>query len=156
MQEAFFYFSHISAKRLVKLERIKYNADIMQYISIFESLTSSKVKDCIANDEGILFVIEENEMGRAIGKGGSNIKRAEGILKKNIRLVEFSNDIARFLQNLIYPVEAKEIKNENGIVIIYCFDMKSKGKIIGRDRHNIKWINGVVKRHFDINEVRVG
>ena len=136
------------------MERIRYSADIIQYISIFESLTNSKVKDCIAN-EGILFVIEENDMGRAIGKGGSNIKRVEAMLKKNIRLVEFSNDIARFLQNLIYPVEAKEIKNENGIVSISCYDMKSKGKIIGRDRHNIKWINDVVKRYFDISEVKV-
>jgi len=136
------------------LERIRYSADIIQYISIFESLTNSKVKDCIAN-EGILFVIEENDMGRAIGKGGSNIKRVEGILKKNIRLVEFSSDVSRFLQNLIYPVEAKEIKNESGIVSICCYDMKSKGKIIGRDRHNIKWINDVVKRHFEVDEVKV-
>ena len=137
------------------MKRIKFNADIIQYISIFESLTNSKVKDCIVNDDSILFVIEENDMGRAIGKGGSNIKRAEAVLKKNIRLVEFSSDIARFLQNLIYPVEAKEIKNENGIVSIYCFDMKSKGKIIGRDRHNIKWINDVVKRYFEVEEVKV-
>ena len=136
------------------MKRIKFNADIIQYISIFESLTNSKVKDCIAN-EGILFVIEENDMGRAIGKGGSNIKRVEGILKKNIRLVEFSSDVSRFLQNLIYPVEAKEIKNESGIVSICCYDMKSKGKIIGRDRHNIKWINDVVKRHFEVDEVKV-
>ena len=136
------------------MERIRYSADIIQYISIFESLTNSKVKDCIAN-EGILFVIEENDMGRAIGKGGSNIKRVEGILKKNIRLVEFSSDVSRFLQNLIYPVEAKEIKNESGIVSICCYDMKSKGKIIGRDRHNIKWINDVVKRHFEVDEVKV-
>ena len=55
----------------------------------------------------------------------------------------------------VHGAQAKEIKNENGIVSISCYDMKSKGKIIGRDRHNIKWINDVVKRYFDISEVKV-
>ena len=139
------------------MERIRYSADIIQYISIFESLTNSKVKDCILNEPNgsILFIVQENEMGKAIGKNGSNIKRAEGIFKKSIRLVEFSSDISQFLQNLIHPVEAKEIKNENGIVSIYCRDIKSKGRIIGRDRRNINSTKDVAKRHFDINEIKV-
>lgn len=137
--------------------RIKYTADLIQYISIFESLTNSKVKDCIANEpnDSMLFIVQENEMGKAIGKNGANIKRAEGIFKKSIRLVEFSKNLAQFVQNLIYPVRAKEIREENGIVNIYCEDAKSKGRIIGRDRHNLNSINGIVKRHFDIAEVKV-
>ncbi len=126
----------------------------MQYISIFESLTSAKVKDCIVNEQ-ILFIVNENDMGKAIGKHGSNVKRIENMMKKRIRLVEFNNDVKQFVQNLIYPVQAKEIKEENGIVSIYCNDIKSKGILIGRDRHNINFVNDVVKRHFGINEIKV-
>jgi len=131
--------------------KIKYTFDI---ISLFESLTGAKVKDCILKDS-ILFVVHENEMGKAIGKQGSNIKRVENTLKKKIKLVEFNNNISQFIQNFIYPVKAKEIKEEEKIVNIYCFDVKSKGMLIGRDRHNINFINEVVKRYFDIGEVKV-
>ena len=136
------------------MEKIKYSLDIIQYISFFESLTGAKVKDCIAN-ERILFIVHENEMGKAIGKNGSNIKRIENMMKKNIRLAEFSNDIVQFIQNLINPLRVKEIKQEEGIVNIYCPDTKTKGMLIGRDRHNINHLNDVVKRYFDIKEIKV-
>lgn len=126
----------------------------MGYISLFESLTGAKVKDCIANGN-IIFIVHENEMGKAIGKEGSNIKRVENALKKKIRLVEFNNDVCQFVQNLIYPIRAKEIKEENGIVTIYGEDMKTKGMLIGRDRHNINSTADIVKRHFKVEEVKV-
>ena len=136
------------------MAKIKYTFDIIQYISIFESLTGAKVKDCILNDS-ILFIIQEDEMGKAIGKQGSNIKRVENTLKKKIKLVEFNNNVSQFIQNLIYPVKAKEIKEEEGIVTVYGEDTKSKGILIGRDRHNINFINEVVKRYFEVGEVKV-
>ena len=136
------------------MAKIKYTSDIIQYISIFESLTGARVKDCILNDF-ILFIVHENEMGKAIGKQGSNIKRVENTLKKKIKLVEFNNDVSQFVQNLIHPVKAKEIKEEEGIVTIYGEDTKSKGILIGRDRHNLNSINEVVKRYFKIGEVKV-
>ncbi len=136
------------------MARIRYSADVMQYISIFESLTSAKVKDCIVSEQ-ILFIVSENDMGKAIGKQGSNVKRIENMMKKRIRLVEFNDDVVQFVQNLIYPINAKEIKEENGIVSIYCNDIKSKGMLIGRDRHNINFINNVVKRHFEVEEIKI-
>lgn len=127
----------------------------MKYISLFESLTGAKVKDCIVNDN-IIFIVHENEMGKAIGKHGSNIKRVENALKKKIKLVEFNNDIIQFVQNLILPVRAKEIKEEDGIVTIYGNDTKSKGILIGRDRNNINLVSDIVKRYFGIKEIKVG
>lgn len=134
--------------------RIKYSSDLMKYISLFESVTGAKVRDCIVNED-VIFVVHENEMGRAIGKQGSNIKRIEGILKKKIRLVESSNDVSQFIQNLIYPIRAQEIKEEDGMVTIYGSDTKTRGMLIGRDKHKINSINDIVKRYFKIKEVKV-
>ena len=134
--------------------KIKYDIDIMKYMSLFESLSGAKVKDCIVNDV-IFFIVHENEMGKAIGKQGSNIKRAENALKKKIRLVEFNNDVCRFVQNLIHPLKVREIKEEESIVTIYVNDTKTRGMLIGRDRHNLNSINNIVKRHFDVVEIKV-
>ena len=136
------------------MAKIKYDINIKQYISLFESLTGARVKDCIVNDS-IFFIVNENEMGKAIGKHGSNIKRVENALKKKIRLAEFSDDVVKFVGNLIYPIKVKEIKEEDELIKIYCSDTKTKGILIGRDRHNISRINNIVKRHFKSNEVKV-
>ena len=136
------------------MTRIKYGYDIMKYMSMFESLTGAKLKDCIT-DDNIMFIVQENDMGRAIGKNGINIKRMEGLLKKRIKLIEFNNNVAKFVGNLINPIKAKEIKEEEGIVNIYAEDVKTKGMLIGRERHRINSINNIVKRYFRIKEVKV-
>ena len=136
------------------MAKIKYNIDIMKYMSLFESLTGARVKDCIVND-GIFFIVHENEMGKAIGKHGSNLKRVENAMKKKIRLAEFNKDISQFIQNLIYPLKVKEIKEEEGVVTIYVDDRKTKGMLIGRDRHNINSIKDIVKRYFKVEEIKV-
>ena len=136
------------------MERIKYNSDVMKFISLFESLTGAKLKDCIANGN-VIFIVKESEMGKAIGKKGNNIKRIENLLKKSIRLVEFSDDVSKFVANLIYPSKADDIKEEDGIVNIYAADMKTKGIIIGRDRHRLNMVNSIAKRYFKIEEVKV-
>lgn len=136
------------------MARIKYNIDVIKYITLFESLTGAKVKDCIVN-ESIVFIIHENEMGKAIGKQGANIRRVENAIKKKIRLVEFNSDISQFIQNLISPIRAKEIKEEEGIVTIYGNDTKSRGLLIGRDRRNLNSVNDIVKRYFGIKEIKV-
>lgn len=136
------------------MTRIKYNYDIMKYMSMFESLTGAKLKDCIVNGE-ITFVVQENDMGKAIGKNGANIKRMENLLKKKIKLIEFNNDVERFIGNLINPLKANDIKEEDGAVNIYVQDFKTKGILIGRDRNKINSINEIVKRYFKVKEVKV-
>jgi len=125
----------------------------MKFMSMFESLTGAKLKDCIFDNE-LTFVVQENEIGKAIGKKGSNIKRIESVFKKKIKLIEFNGDVIKFVSNLIYPAKAKEIMEEEGIITIHTHDRKTKGFIMGRDKHKINTINDIVKRYFEV-EVKV-
>ena len=134
--------------------KAKYNSDSMKLITLFESMTGAQVKDCIVNEK-LLFVIEENEMGKAIGKNGIHIKKLESMMKKRIRLVEFSNDVVQFIKNLAYPIEILNIENNDGTVTIFGKDANTRAMIIGRERQNINHIANIVKRYFDINELKV-
>ncbi len=134
--------------------RVKYDSEIMKLITLFESMTGAKVRDCIANEK-LVFIIEENDMGKAIGRNGSNIKRIEGALKKSIKLVEFSDNIVQFVRNLIHPIQASNIANENGIITISGRDTTSRAMLIGRERQNINHLTGIVKRYFDVKEIKV-
>ena len=136
------------------MNKIKYDSDAMKLITLFESMTGAKVKDCISN-ERLIFIMEENEMGKAIGKNGVNIKRMENALKKKIKLIEFNNDVLQFVKNIIYPIEILDIKQEEDDIIIHGKDTSTKAMLIGRERQNINHLIGIVKRYFDVNDIKV-
>jgi N utilization substance protein A len=134
---------------------MKLDSEAMKLMAFFESNTGSRVKDCIASDEKLTFIIEENEMGRAIGKNGANIKKMERMLKKKIKLAEFSSDILQFVRNFASLVEISDAKIEEGVVTIHGKDTVTRAMLIGRERININHMAGIVKRYFDIREIKV-
>lgn len=136
------------------MNKIKYDSSLMKLITLFESMTGANVKDCIANEK-LIFIIEENEMGKAIGRNGVNIKRMEVLLKKKIKLAEYNKDILQFIKNMIHPVELSDIKQENRIITIYGKDSSTRAMLVGRERQNINHLTDVVKRYFDIKEIKV-
>ena len=135
--------------------KIKYDFNIIKFISAFESLTNASVKDCFIKNEKIIFVVKENQIGKALGKKGSNIKRIEGLFKKKIKIIEFNPDLLQFVKNTIYPVKVKDIKEEDSKVIITPADSKTRGYLIGRAAVNLRNTEEIVKRYFDVDEIRV-
>lgn len=136
------------------MTKIKYTEDIMKYISLFESLTGTNLKDCILNDS-LLFIVKENQIGKAIGKNGVNAKRIESLLKKKIKIVEFNPDVKQFIKNMVYPLQVEDIKEEDNIVSIMGRDKKTKGLLIGRDRKNLIQLKTITKRYFNIEDIKV-
>ena len=134
--------------------RVKYDSELIKLMMLFESMSGAKIKDCIANDK-ILFIVEENDMGKAIGKNGANIKKFENKIKKKVKLAEFSGDVTQFVRNLAYPAEIADVKNENGLVTIQGRDANSRAMLIGRERQNLNHMTDIVKRYFDVKEIRV-
>jgi transcription termination/antitermination protein NusA len=134
--------------------RIKYDNTLMKFISLFETLTGTSVKDCI-DTEVMTFIVAENHIAQAIGKNGSNVRRVEHILNRKIKIVEFNPNVLKFIANYIYPIKAIEIKEENGVVFIKGSDTKDKGLLIGRDAKNLKTLQSVVQRHFNITEIKI-
>lgn len=136
------------------MSKIKYNIDLMKYMQLFENLTRAKLKDCICNEQ-LIFIVEENEIGKAIGKGGSNVRRLEGLLNKKIKIVEFNPDVKQFVRNFVMPLEVKDINEENEIVTIVGPDTKTKGLLIGRDRKNLENLKNIVGRYFKVGDIKV-
>lgn len=134
--------------------KIKYDINLMKFISLFETLTRAKVKDCIEGNP-LIFVVKQGEIGKAIGKKGSNIRKVENILKKKIRIIEFNDDVIVFVNNVIAPIRAEEITKEDNTIIIKDSDPKTKGKLIGRDSQNRKLSREIVSRYFEIDDIVV-
>lgn len=133
---------------------MKLNLETIQQINLFENITKAKVKDCI-NDEDLTFIIEEGNIQRALGKDNINIKKLQRLLKKDIKLIAFSKDPVKFLKNLIYPLRPDNIELKDNALYITTKDSRIKGKIYGRGRERLKKINIIIKKYFNINEVRI-
>jgi len=136
--------------------KIKYDMQLMKLMDYFVSITGAKLKDCfIDNNDIVFFIVELNDIGRAIGKNGSKARMLEKTLNRKIKIVEFNSDVLQFIKNIAFPLKIKEICSEEGTVMIEAADLKTRGLIIGRAAQNLRNMESMVKRYFEINEIRV-
>tara|TARA_Y100000310_G_scaffold75462_1_gene71758 strand:+ start:17304 stop:17711 length:408 start_codon:yes stop_codon:yes gene_type:complete len=131
----------------------KLDSDTIKVMTLFESVTGARLRDCVV-DDNILFIVQPNQSGKAIGKNGANIKKIQTLLKKNAVVKEFDEDVVQFVKNMI-NVEVDSIEEVEGIIEIKCSDFKKRNVLIGRDKHNLNNLEEVVKRHFNIEGIKV-
>jgi NusA-like KH domain protein len=138
------------------MSKIIYNADSLKIMTLFEKVTRTRLKDYfVDNNDLMTFVIDEAFLGKAIGKQASNVKKLEQLFKRKIRLLGFSNNLAKFVKNLIYPVKA-EIEQQEKIVVIKANETKSKAMLIGRNQINLKNNLMIIKKYFkNIEQIKV-
>jgi N utilization substance protein A len=86
-------------------------------------------------------------MGLAIGKGGVHIKSLQNIVKRNVELVEFDEDPAKFLSNLLNSKLISEVKINTR--------PRKKGIVVGREGRNAEKARLLAKRYFDISSVLI-
>ncbi len=134
--------------------KVKIDQEAMRLSSYFERVTRAHVKDCFREEETVFFVVAPGELGKAIGKGGTIIKRVQQDIGKKVRVIEHQSDPCNFVRNIIYPIRVEAIVEEEGSVVIKDDDRKKKGQIIGRSGSNLILINRIVGRFFS-KEVRV-
>lgn len=134
---------------------MKLTLDAINKINVFENLTGAKVKDCIFEEDKFVFIVEEGNVKRALGKNNSNLARVRRILKKDIKIIAFSSDVCKFVGNLIYPNKAESIELKEKVVVISVSDSVIKGRIFGRGRENLKKISKLVGNYFDVEEVKI-
>ncbi len=135
--------------------KIKYSPELIKLRSLFESVTRANVKDCFHDRNGqLVFVVDEGEMPKAIGRNGSSAKRIEAMLKRKIKIVEYAPAVGEFVANLILPLKA-EISAEDDILLITPPDPKTKGMLIGRGGENLRNLESIAQRHFKVKEIKV-
>lgn len=136
--------------------KIKYDLNLMKFMSFFESLTNTRLKDCFIDKNSLLvFVVKENQIAKAIGKKGVNVRNIKEKLNRKIKIVEFNPHLETFVANIIRPLIGKEIKVDDNVVTITGPDTKTKGLLIGRNGQNLRNYEEIVNRYFDIKEIKV-
>ena len=137
------------------MARIRYDFDHMKYMTLFEKITRTSIKDCIIDENQIIFIIKSDNIAKAVGKNGSNVKLLEKKLGKKIRIVKFDDDCTKFTQNLIYHLKNTKVEKEDNNIIITGPNTKTKALLIGRNSQNLRKLESIIKRYFNIGEIKV-
>jgi len=129
---------------------ISYDMETIRLINLFEKLTGAEVKDCFKSDNGLTFVVQPESLGRAIGKGGSNIRRVSEAVRKQVKIIEFNPDPCKFVSNLLFPIKPVSIRQNDAAIVIKAHDVVEKGRIFGREKTNLKRMQDIVSKYFPV------
>jgi len=131
--------------------KVVLSTEDIKLINLFQNFTGSHVIDCHIDDE-IYIIVANGQYGLAVGKNGAKIKNVENILKKKIKLFEYSDNAETFLKNLIPQAKEINIKNKVAEIKLMNYD---KAKVIGKGGKNINIIKKFMKRLFDIEDIKI-
>jgi len=136
-------------------QKITFDTDMLKFMALFEKVTHAKLKDCFFDREKLVFLVEQGEMGKALGRNKSNIVKLEKMLNRKIKIVEFSPKKLQFITNYLAPLRIIDIKEEGDIITITGADTKTKGLIIGIKAKNLRNLERIMSKYFKFEEIKV-
>ncbi|MEM0449257.1 MAG: NusA-like transcription termination signal-binding factor [Methanomassiliicoccales archaeon] len=140
------------------MPEVKLTEDTLRYITLFENMTKTRVKDCMETEDKLVFVVDPGQANRAVGKGGENVIRLKNTTGKNIQVIEYSDDAEQFIKNVFYNYGVQSVSIENRGNIVHAtvtVDPKVKGRAIGKNGRNLKIARDIVARHHNVQSIIV-
>lgn len=135
---------------------MKYDLDLIRQINLFEKISHTPVKEAFYFKEKLTFMVSAGLMRKALGPNKANLLKLEKLMNKQIRIIEFHEDLLQFIQNLIAPLKVTKISEEDGIATIVGPDTKTKGLMIGSRAKNLRETEEIVQRYFpELKEIKV-
>ncbi len=139
--------------------KIKLSMDDMAMIARFEQITGASAIDIIRDDEGerIIVVVRAKQLGKAIGRGGVNVKAASDAFGRAVDVVEMAETVEEFVKSALAPARVEAVKiiehRDGNKVASVTVKNEDRGIAIGREGRNVARARILVKRHFDLDNV---
>lgn len=139
--------------------KIKLSMDDMAMIARFEQITGAAAIDIIRDDEGkrIIVVVRAKQLGKAIGRGGINVKAASDVFGRAVDVVEMAETVEEFVKSALAPARVEGVKiiehRDGNKVASVTVKSEDRGIAIGREGRNVARARILVKRHFDLDNV---
>ena len=138
---------------------IKFGANEIRFIALFENMTGAMVKDCIIDDDNnkVTFVVKKGDMGLAIGKGGSTVSKVQRALDKGVEIIELDDDPVQFIRNILSPAELQNVKiskrKSGEKIATVSTDNVNKRIAIGKNGINIERAKLLANRLHNIDNI---
>lgn len=132
--------------------------ETVQFINLASKYTGAGIRDCVVEDDRVIFIVEKGQLGIAIGSKAKNLEKLRLLFKKSVKFVEFNEDKTRFIQNLCRPYQITKVSfegNDESAVARIEVNPHDKSKLIGKGGRNINMIRKMAQRHHLIKDVQI-
>ncbi|MDO8647016.1 MAG: NusA-like transcription termination signal-binding factor [Candidatus Diapherotrites archaeon] len=137
---------------------MKLGNEEMRYLQALEIVSGVNAKDCVISKNKLTYLIESKDLGKAIGKNGKTVKELTERMGKNIELMEYSSDANAFVKKALneIKIENSEISsNDSGKkIVLLSMDSENRRKLLN-NIGKLKRLKDIVKREYDIDEIRI-
>ncbi|HZY69820.1 MAG TPA: NusA-like transcription termination signal-binding factor [Thermoplasmata archaeon] len=140
------------------MTEIAFDTETLAYLRLFEEWTGARVKDCLVAEDKIVFLVYPGDIPKAVGPGGTVIERLKERLKKEIQVVEYSDDTEVLARNVFFPFTPKSVEfapKGKGRHVTVTVDPAWKARAIGKAGKNLKIARAILMRHSDVTSVSV-
>lgn len=142
-----------------KEKTVKITPEEFRYMALLSEFTNATVRDCIIDGENnrIIFLVNPDEVGKAIGSRGFYVQQLRRILNKNIEIVGYSDRLDEQVKLALTPARVTDMKlmtRSDGTRVLYvAVHPSDKAIAIGKGGRNIQRLKLILKRHFGIDTV---
>lgn len=132
---------------------VKLCTESIRTMAMFEKITSVQPRDCILSDEEVYFVVDHEQMGKAIGKNGANMKNMRRVLgNRHVKIFACSSNLESSIKSMVPNIKKVEIKDGSVVITV---PRSEKVAVIGRNGRNINAIREILKRRFAVKELKL-
>lgn len=140
------------------MKEITIDNKILGYMALFEKVARVELKECLENEDMVLFVVFEKKLAEMFKRNENSIAELKEKINKHILVVEFSRDLMLFVKNIFYRFGVKEINinwKEGQTNVLVTVEQNEVGKAIGKEGRNIKLFRDAVQRNFNIKSLNI-
>ena len=140
------------------MPEVTFDTEALGYIRLFEERTGARVKDCLEAEDKVVFLVYPGDIPKAVGPGGVVVDRLKGMLKKELMVVEYSEEPEQLAKNIFYAYQAQKAEitvKGKGRHVTVTVDPAWKARAIGKQGKNLKIARAILLRHTNISSVSV-
>jgi N utilization substance protein A len=139
---------------------IRLSDEARQLIAFFEEESGATIRDCVVDDDRVVFVVAPGEMADAIGPQGRTVSRIEERVGTRVELVEDADDPGTFVANALRPAAVYDVRviesEEDDNTIAYAeVNAADFGAAIGSGGANIRMAERLADRHVEVDAVEL-
>ena len=131
----------------------KLNNEEIKLMMFLQDATKAAIRDVYDDGKTLAIVVAEGDVGKIIGPGGKMINNLKRKLKKDIVVVEWSEELERFIANIFAPIKVDVIIEGDSAKVTST--QEERKYLIGRGGSKIKLANILVERNFRKLDIRV-
>ncbi len=140
------------------MKEVTIDNKIMGYIALFEKIGRVELRECLENEDMVLFIVGERKLAELFKRNPNIITSLKDKVNKHILVAEFSRDLLTYVRNVFFRFKVKEIYinwKEGQIDILVSVEQSEVGKAIGKEGRNIKLFREAISRSFNIKSLNI-